>query len=359
MRLAEVNIGPYHPFLLEPWKVDLTTEGDMITGAKITTGYVHRGIEKLLSSNPYLRGIHISERVCGICSTVHSHTFSDTVEKMFGAEVPARAKYIRVVLLELERLHSHYLTLGLMAHACHQATLFGEIMRGREPVMRLMENITGNRVNLSAITIGGVRRDITPKLANELNSALPSLRNLSVVIIAALEDGQAMAESQKCIGKIDGETAIKCGGVGQTLRAAGISHDIRMIEPYAAYGDLNFQVSIEQGGDVLARTRVRARETLESIRLIESALEGMPDGEIIGELPEPFETECIGRSEAPRGEVFYYFKSNKTNIPERVKIRTPTFANHRALVEMLKGQRTENAQKIIESIDPCLSCTDR
>jgi Ni,Fe-hydrogenase III large subunit len=359
MRLAEVNIGPYHPFLLEPWKVDLTTEGEIITGAKITTGYVHRGIEKLLSSNPYLRGIHISERVCGICSTVHSHTFSDTVEKMFGAEVPPRAKYIRVVLLELERLHSHYLSLALMAHACHQDNLLSSIMQGREPVMRQMENFTGNRVNLSAITIGGVRRDITPKLASELKDALHGLRNLSDRIIAALVDGQVMAETQKGIGKIDGETAIKCGGVGQTLRAAGVSHDIRKIEPYAAYGDLKFQIIVEQNGDVLARTRVRARETLESIRLIEAALEGMPDGKILGELPEPFDAEYLGRCEAPRGEVAYYFKANKTNIPERVKIRTPTFANHRALVEMLKGQRVENAQKIIESIDPCLSCTDR
>lgn len=359
MCLAEINIGPYHPFLLEPWKVDLVTDGDIITDARVTTGYVHRGIEKLLSSNPYLRGIHISERVCGICSTVHSNTFSDTVEKMFNAEVPARAKYIRVVLLELERLHSHYLTLGLMAHACHQDSLFSEIMRGREPVMSLMENITGNRVNLSAITIGGVRRDIAPKMANMTKDNLPGLWGLSERILDSLDDGTPFSESIKGVGRIDGETAMKCGGVGQTLRGAGISHDIRETDPYAAYRDLGFHVTTQNDGDVLARTMVRTGETFESIRLIEAALDGMPDGPILAELPEPFETEYLGRSEAPRGEVAYYFKANKTNIPERVKIRTPTFANHRALVEMLKGQETKNAQKIIESIDPCLSCTDR
>jgi Ni,Fe-hydrogenase III large subunit len=357
--VTETNIGPYHPFLLEPWKVDLVTEGDVITDAKVTTGYVHRGIEKLLASNPYLRGLHISERVCGICSTVHSQTFSHTVETMFGAEVPERAQYIRVILLELERLHSHYLTLGLMAHAAHQDELFIDAMRNREPVMELMEAITGNRVNLSAITIGGVKRDITPKLANQVKDKLPVIWGLSERILAALDDGQPLAERLKGVGAIDGNMAMKCGGVGQTLRAAGVESDIRKSEPYAAYRDLNFHINVENGGDVLARTLVRARETIESIRLIEAALNGMPDGPIMGELPEPFEAENIGRSEAPRGEVMYYFKANKTNVPERVKIRTPTFANHRALVEMLRSEPITNAQLIIESIDPCLSCTDR
>jgi len=358
MRLAEVNIGPYHPFLLEPWKVDLITEGDIVTDAKVTTGYVHRGIEKLLSSNPYLRGIHISERICGICSTVHSQTFSDTVERMFGAEVPPRAQYIRVILLELERLHSHYLTLGLMAHAAHRDELFGDIMRGREPVMNLMETICGNRVNLSAITIGGVKRDITPHLAGKARAALPGLWDLSDRILRALET-EPLVGQLAGVGKIGGDMALACGGVGQTLRASGISQDLRKDDPYAAYADLDFRIATEKTGDVLARTLVRARETVESLRLIEGALGSMPEGPIMGEIPEPFETESVGRSEAPRGEVVYYFKANRTNIPERVKIRTPTFANHRALVEMLKGQETKNAQLVIESIDPCLSCTDR
>ena len=357
--MSEVNIGPYHPYLLEPWKVDLIVEDGTITDAKIITGFVHRGIEKLLSTNPYLKGIHISERICGICSTVHSFTFSDTVEKMFGAEVPDRARYIRVILLELERLHSHYLTMGLMAHASHEDELFSHIMKNREPVMHNMEAITGNRVNLSAITIGGVRRDITPELASGLKAAIPNLQNLSQKILEGLEPGQKWAEFLRGVGVIEPDMAIKCGGVGQTLRGAGIAQDIRKDEPYAAYPELNFKIVVEQGGDVLARTRVRALETVESLRLIEAALESMPEGEIIGELPEPFETEAFGRCEAPRGEVVYYFKANKTNIPQRVKTRTPTFANHRALVEMLKNEKEQNAQLIIESIDPCISCTDR
>lgn len=359
MRLAEVNIGPYHPFLLEPWKVDLVTEGDVITDARVTTGYVHRGIERLLASNPYLKGIHISERICGICSTVHSNTFSQTVESMFGAEVPDRARHIRVILLELERLHSHLLNVGLTAHAAHQDALFGRMMQGREPVMSLMESITGNRVNLSAITVGGVKRDITPGLEAKTFEVMDGLTDLCGQALSALESGQPLARRLEGVGKLSGDIALRCGGVGQTLRGAGVSHDVRSVEPYAAYRDLGFRIAVENGGDVLARARVRVRESQESIRLIEEALEGLPEGKLIGELPEPCEAEAIGRSEAPRGEVMYYFKANKTNIPERVKVRTPTFANHRALVEMLRGQPVEDAQLIIESIDPCLSCTDR
>jgi len=357
--MSEVNIGPYHPYLLEPWKVELIAEGDDIKDATITTGFVHRGIEKLLSTNPYLKGIHISERVCGICSTVHSNTFSQTVEGMFGAEVPERAKFIRVILLELERLHSHYLTVALMAHASGQHDNYIDLLANREPVMHMMEAVTGNRVNLSAITIGGVKRDITPELDAGLREFLPPLNELSTRTIAALEEGKPWHEELKGIGIIDGPTSIAVGGVGPTLRAAGLDQDLRKDDTYAAYDKLNFKVIVEDGGDVLGRTNVRIKETLESLSMIEQCLEKMPDGEIMGELPEPFEAEYFGRSEAPRGEVSYYFKSNKTNIPERVKIRTPTFANHMAIREMLRGDKVKNASKIIESIDPCLSCTDR
>lgn len=357
--MSVVEIGPYHPFLLEPWKVDLVTEGDNIKDAVITTGFVHRGIERLLSENPYRRGLYISERVCGICSTVHSCCFSDSVEKMFEASVPGRAQYIRVILLELERLHSHYLTVGLMNHAAHFDEGFRDILTNRERVMNMIEMTAGNRVNMSAICIGGVRRDITPEIKDYLIENLQPLRELSQRIIGYLDDGQKCADELAGVGVIDGETAIAVGGVGQTLRAAGIATDLRKTEPYVAYGKLDFNMITEKEGDVLARTRVRARETLESIRLIEGALANMPSGEIMGDIPEPFETEHFNRIEAPRGELAYYFKASKSNKPERVKIRTPTFANHRALMEMLRGDKVENAQKIIESIDPCLSCTDR
>jgi Ni,Fe-hydrogenase III large subunit len=353
------QIGPYHPFLLEPWKVELETDGDTVAGATVVTGYAHRGIEKLLSQNSYRKGLAIAERVCGICSAVHTNTFSHTVEGMFSTQAPERARYLRVVYLELERLHSHYLALAMMAHAVHRVSDFGEIMREREKVMSAMEALAGNRVNMGAMVPGGVRRDVNPARAEETLALLPSLRAISEKALGLLGDGMDWANELAGRGKISGAEAVRCGAVGPVARGSGVAEDVRASDPYAAYADLGLNIVVENGGDVLARTRVRARETLESVRLVEDALASLPGGDIASDLPAPFVSEFVGRSEAPRGELVYYMRSDKSNIPQRVKIRTPTFANHRALVEMLKGQSVNDVQRIIESIDPCISCTDR
>lgn len=357
--VEKISIGPYHPYLLEPWKVELATDGDTVVSAQVVTGYAHRGIEKLLSANSYRKGLFIAERVCGICSAVHTNTFSQTVEGLFSIEVPERARYLRVVYLELERLHSHYLALAMMAHAVHRTTDFTEFMLGREMVMSAMEALAGNRVNLGVMVPGGVRRDVSPAQANATRGIMPGLRALSAKAISELENGADWANELAGRGKVTGADAVKFGGVGPVARGSGVASDIRSDDPYAAYKELNFKILVENGTDVLARTRVRARETVESIRLIEDALAEMPAGKIDADLPSPFESEFVGRSEAPRGEVVYYMRSDKSNGPARVKIRTPTFANHRVLVEMLRGNKVTDVQKIIESIDPCLSCTDR
>jgi Ni,Fe-hydrogenase III large subunit len=353
------SIGPYHPYLLEPWKVQLETENDKVVSASIVTGYAHRGIEKLLTNNSYRKGLFIAERVCGICSAVHTNTFSQTVEGLFGIDIPERAKYLRVVYLELERLHSHYLNLAMMAHAVHRTSNYVELMLGREQVMAAMEALAGNRVNLGAIKPGGVRRDVSNAQTKATLAITSDLKGLSAKAISWLEDGTDYANALAGRGKVSGSNATKFGGVGPLTRGSGVSADIRADDPYAAYKELGFKIVIENGSDVLARTRVRARETLESIRLIEEALAALPEEKISCDLPAPFESEFVGRSEAPRGEVVYYMRSNKSNCPTRVKIRTPTFANHRVLMEMLKGQDVNDVQRIIESIDPCLSCTDR
>jgi ech hydrogenase subunit E len=357
--VEKISIGPYHPFLLEPWKVELATDGDAVVSAQVVTGYAHRGIEKLLASNSYRKGLFIAERVCGICSAVHTNTFSQTVEGLFSIEVPERARYLRVVYLELERLHSHYLALAMMAHAVHRTADFTKYMLGRETVMSAMESLAGNRVNLGVMVPGGVRRDVSPVQAKATVGMLPDLRALSAIAISRLEIGADWANELAGRGKVSGADAIKFGGVGPVARGSGSASDIRAEDPYAAYKELNFKPVVENGTDVLARTRVRARETLESVRLIQDALENMPSGNVAADLPAPFESEFVGRSEAPRGEVVYYMRSDKSNGPTRVKIRTPTFANHRVLVEMLRGSSVNDVQRIIESIDPCLSCTDR
>ena len=354
-----ITIGPYHPFLLEPELVDLQVEDGKITDVKITLGYVHRGIEQLLTTKTYRQGVFLAERICGICSNIHTLTFCQTVEKLMNIEVPDRAKYIRTIVVELERLHSHYLWLSLLAHAIDEPEYFLKVMKGREIVMSLLEGISGNRVNYAVNTIGGVRRDLAPEPILSIKESLSELKALSDFIIDALDKKGVLGEKVAGLGVVAGEEALKLGAVGPTLRGSGVGSDIRKEDMYAAYPKVNFNVIVEKDGDVRARSMVRARETPESMSIIEQLLANLPNGSVMGELREPTINEFIGRTEAPRGELIYHIKSNGTGMPERVKVRTPTFANVYFLTKALKGEKTGNAKPIIESIDPCFACTDR
>ena len=354
-----VQVGPYRPQLVEPERFELLVENDKILDVNIELGYVHRGIEKLFTTKTYMQNLALAERICGICSGVHTLCYAQTVEGVMNMEVPDRARYLRCIYMELERLHSHYLWFGVLAHSLHEHNAFLKIMSEREQVQDLLEYLTGNRMNYLINTIGGVRRDITPEKAEKIRKILKNLRNLSNYLLSLLDDNGEFTKKTKGIGILPKGKALLLGAVGPTLRGSGIKSDVRKDDPYAAYGELDFEVITEKDGDVWAKSVVRAKETVESMKIIEQALDNLPKGEIAAELGEPSEKEEFGRAEAPRGELVYYIKSNGTNIPERVKVRTPSFANDFTLIEMLRGDLLQNARLIIESIDPCFACTDR
>ena len=354
-----ITIGPYHPFLLEPEQFDLQVEDGKITDVKITLGYVHRGIEQLIASKTYRQGVFLVERICGICSNAHTLAYCQTVEKILDIEVPDRAKYIRTIVAELERLHSHYLWLALLAHALDESEYFLRSIKDREIVEQLLEWISGNRVNYAVNTIGGVRRDLIPEPISAIKKSFDKLKALSNFLVEAIDKKGILGSKIAGLGIVSGEEAIKLGAVGPTLRGSGIESDIRKEDAYAAYPNASFNVITEQDGDARARSMVRVRETLESINIIEQLLDGLPSGPITCELKESQVKEAIGRVEAPRGELFYHVRANGTNIPERVKVRTPTFANVYFLTKALKDEKPENVRPIIESIDPCFACTDR
>lgn len=355
----KVYIGPYRPQLVEPERFELLVEGDRIIDAKMELGYMHRGIEKLFTTKTYTQNIALAERICGICSGVHTLCYVQTVEGLMGIEVPERAKYLRCVYMELERLHSHYLWFGILAHALHEHEAFARIMGEREIIQDLLEYLTGNRINYTINTIGGVRRDITPEKAEKIRKVLGSLRSLSDYIMSLLDDNGLFTKKTRGVGVLSRDKAIEVGAVGPVLRASGVASDVRKDDPYAAYDELDWEVVVEKGGDLRAKSLVRARETYESMKIIEQALDNLPPGDIAVKPGEPRVGEEIGRTEAPRGELVYYIRSNGTNIPERVKVRTPSYANNFAILAMLKGESLKNARAVIESIDPCFACTDR
>lgn len=355
-----VPIGPQHPALKEPVYFRFETKGEEIVDLDVRLGYVHRGIERALQDRSYLHNIYLIERICGICNVVHTTTYCQTVERLAGIEVPDRARYIRTILLELERVHSHLLWAGVAAHEIGFMTLFMLLWRDREFVMDTRELISGNRVTSATNTIGGVRRDIKPEYVQKIFHALDELEKRTKYYVDIFTSDRTILARCEKVGVLTKQAARELCAVGPTARASGVKADVRKDDPYAAYDEIPFNVVVEREGDVLAKVVVRLREILESLRIIRHALDAMPRGplkvRVAAQVPAGEATE---HCEAPRGELFYYGISNGTERPERMRIRTPTYANIPSMKPMFIGGTIAEIPIVMASIDPCFSCTDR
>ncbi len=360
--MAEIKIpmGPQHPALDEPESFNLVLEGERIVDAESKLGYNHRGIEKACESRSYIQGIYLIERICGICSHSHSVAFIEAVEEIAKVEVPARAQFIRSIVGELERIHSHLLWLGIAGHEVGFDTLFMYAWRDREAIMDILALISGNRVNYGINTIGGVRRDLSPESVQKILDILGGLTaRTEYYIKVATEDSTFMGRVTG-VGKLPTEIAQQLGAVGPVGRASGIARDTRKDDPYDAYKILDFKVITDNHCDVLGRTIVRVYELLESYKMLRYLLENLPEGPIAVKVPRKIPAgEAIARYEAPRGEDIHYVRSNGTDMPERVKVRAPTLANLASIEHMLRGGYLADFPIVIAAMDPCFSCTDR
>jgi Ni,Fe-hydrogenase III large subunit len=357
----KIPMGPYHPALEEPYKLDMICEGETVTDAKLHIGFNFRGIEHLAESRNYIQVIALMERVCGICSNIHTLTLCPAMEQLTNQTPPPRAQYIRVIMAELERLHSHVLWAGIAAKLMGFKTMFMTCFEIREKVMDVLQAISGNRVNYSMNRIGGVNRDIDDPLA--VLAMVERLEGEMVKTVIPIFTTSTTARSRCAgIGVLTNEKAVSCGVVGPTARASGLPQDLRRAAPYAAYAEMDFEVPVQPDGDVRARLLVRALEIMEGCKILRQALTKMPPGEInTGEAKIAFTTgTATSRVEAPRGEVMYSvsWKESARN-PSRVHVRTPTFANMPAVRWMVMGARLADTPLIQASIDPCYSCTDR
>lgn len=360
---VRIPIGPYHPALEEPYKLELVCSGETVTDAVMNVGFNFRGIEYLAERRNYLQDITLVERVCGICSNVHALSFCQTVEQLMDVTPPERALYIRVIICELERLHSHLLWSGIAAKLIGFKTIFMVCFALREKVMDALSTISGNRVNYGMNRIGGVNRDITDP-AIVLNILNDIEREITRTIIPIFLNDKTVASRCKGVGILTTEQARAMGAVGPLARASGIPQDLRRAAPYAVYDRFTFEVPVETGGDVLARIAVHAKEMIESCRILHQAVTGLPDGPIqavtttAAKFKVPAGT-AVSRIEAPRGEVLYQVTSNGTDIPQRVRVRTPTFMNMATVRLTVIGQELSDSPLIQASCDPCYSCTDR
>lgn len=350
--------GPQHPVLPEPIQLKLTLEDEKVVGAMPAIGYCHRGIEKAGEVNEFPQNVFLVERICGICSFTHALAYCEGIEKIMGVAAPPRARYLRVIWSELHRIHSHLLWLGLLADAFGFESLFMQIWRDREKVMDLLEKTSGHRVIVSTCTIGGVRRDISDQHLEEILSTLKAMQKDLDKVTGVLSKDYTVR--QRCIGAgvMTREQAVALGAVGPTLRGSGVAEDARQTG-YAAYPDLKFEPVVETAGDSYARALVRLRETYQAMDLVREAIGKLPAGDLSVRVRGNPTGESITRVEQPRGECFYYIKGNGTRNLERMRVRTPTFANVPTLLVMLPGCQLADVPVITLSIDPCISCTER
>jgi len=355
-----IPIGPQHPALKEPESFNILLEGERVAAANVTIGYNHRGIEKACESRTYIQDMYLIERICGICSHSHSTCFIQTVEEIAGLSIPKRASFIRTLIGELERVHSHLLWLGVAGHEIGFDTLFMYSWRDREFVMDILAMLTGNRVNYSVNTIGGVRRDISADQIQEVLKAVDILENRTEYYIQVAYEETTLISRLAGVGRLPEDVVMRLGATGPVARAAGVKKDVRRDDPYAAYADMEFNVITDDHADVLGRTIVRVKELMESYKIIRQLLNSIPDGPLIVKAPRKIPAgEAVTRYEAPRGEDVHYVKSNGTDMPERVKVRAPTLANLAAISYMLEGGYLADVPIVIAAIDPCFSCTDR
>lgn len=355
-----VPMGPYHPGLHEPEYFKLYLKGEEIENVEIYLGYNHRGVEKLVEGKNWYSALFNVERICGICSIVHSSAYLQAVETLQELDVPMRAQFIRTILLEVERLQSHLLWLGIASHQIGFETLFMHCWTAREKVLDVVEEIAGNRIHYSINTIGGVRRDITKNQADKVRTTLKSLKAEVDELAGVCLHDPFISQRLRGVGVLPEKDAQELGAVGPTARGSGLTLDARS-SGFWAYSSLGFKPVCRKGGDCWSRMEVRLDELTQSIGMMEMLLDGMPGGQInlgrkfIKILPG----HCLGRVEAPRGEVIHYVVSNGDVNPWRDRIRTPSYANFNCLKKMLIGEELADAASIITSIDPCMSCTDR
>jgi NADH-quinone oxidoreductase subunit D len=357
-----IPIGPYHPLQEEPEFFRLYVEGEKVVDIDIVIGYMHRGIEELSEHKHFDQIPFLVERICGICSSSHPYAYVLALEDILGGEhkvVPERALYIRTIIDELQRIHSHLLWLGLAGHFIGYNTVWMWAWKYREPVLDMFEMICGNRNHYGICKVGGVRSDIRDEDIPVLKKTLDELAPAVGMFKGAVMDDPVIQARLKGVGVLTKQQAIDWCVVGPTARASGVNIDIRKDDPYGTYDRVSWNVIVETAGDVFAKAVVRILELYESVSIVRQCLDKMPKGAIDADIKDIPPGEGIGHVEAPRGECFHFVKSDGINRPVRHKIRAPSYVNVASNKVAAVGQTISDATITLAAVDPCYCCTER
>jgi len=357
-KTIQIPLGSQHIALLEPIKFRFECENEKIIAVDSDVGFVHRGVERACATKFSFESVpYVVARICGLCAITHSLASTMAIESLMEGEVSRKANYLRILLVELDRIHSHLLCLAHVSENAGYEAMFMRIMGDREPIMALLELITGNRVQFDYVCIGGVNRDIDSQIIIATQTTLNTLKSKIQEYIAEFSSNWSLALKYKNIGTLSLEDAYIYNAIGPLARATGMATDVRSSSKLLPYDEIGFEMVVGEGGDIYARNIVRLKEILNSIEMCRNIVEGLPEGEILAKFKGKPQGEAITRLEAPRGELMYYIKGSKKPILERVRIKTPTFSSIPAFMEIFKGNQYADAPAILASFDPCMSCT--
>ena len=360
---TEMPMGPLHVTSDEPGHFRLFVEGEHIVDADYRLFYVHRGMEKVAEARmDYDAVTFLADRICGICGCAHSVAYAEAVENAQGIELPARAQAIRAICLEVERMHSHLLNLGLVCHYCGFDTGFQHFFRVREKAMDLAEMLTGHRKTYGMNLIGGVRRDILSEQSMATLKLTEELRHDVKNLLDELMSTPNFELRTKGVGKLDPKVARAFSPVGPCMRGSGFARDVRFDHPFDGYKSLqkDFKARSHDGCDVMSRTLVRIEEFMDSLDMVDTLLQNAPEGPILTEDwtydPHKF---ALGFTEAPRGEDTHWAMLGDNQKCYRWRAKAATYSNWPILRYMFRGNTISDAALIVGSMDPCYSCTDR
>ncbi|MDZ7316603.1 MAG: nickel-dependent hydrogenase large subunit [candidate division KSB1 bacterium] len=358
---GQIPVGPFHPLLEEAEYFNIVVDGETVIDIELDIGWMHRGHEFISEQKTFTQSIYLVERICGICSTSHPLACVHAIEDIDNIEIPERAAYIRTLIGELERIHSHLLWFGLAGHFIGYDTVWMWMWKYREPVLQLFEIISGNRNHYGMMRVGGVAKDVDPARIPEMMNVLDMIDEKMQMLAKVANDDPVLRSRLKGVGVLKHEDAVALCAVGPTARASGVDIDVRRDDPTDAYGLVDFNVPVLHNGDVYDKFVIRVLETLESTKICRQCLEKLKKvpGPILNNVKEIGEGEGIGRYEAPRGEVFHYIRSDGSNRPVRHKVRAPSYVNIPTYVASCKGIPLADALITLASVDPCYCCTER
>ena len=358
----ELNMGPQHPSTHGVLRLKVSVDNELVIEVEPVIGYLHRGMEKLWESLTYAQVVPLTDRLDYIAAVSNNLAYVLAVEKLMDLEIPKRAQYIRVILAEIQRLASHLAWLGFMANDIGAISVLLYGFEHREDFLDILETYAGGRLTVHGLRIGGVPYDLDDALTGRIRKCLDALPNKIKDIETLLNENRIWKHRTQGIGFISRADALAFGLTGPALRASGVAWDIRKNIPYSSYDDFDFDVPVRPRSDVFDRYLVRLEEIRQSARIIRQALDRLPAGEIMAKVPRVLKIpagEVFHSIEAPKGELGFYIRSNGTDKPERVKMKSPSFINLQALPLMCRRNLFSDIVGILGSLDIVLGEIDK